>query len=164
MKVDEGRKRITKLYEIMSIISTHDRLSTATLSADGRSIVSTEGRPMVGRHSGRHSTADRRSTVSPILDRHLTDTWPIVPRYLTALDQYLADTSPMRDRHITMWSDIKGNRNLRRCYSLSGRAVWPDRCVNANLSSTGYSQLYYTIKKQTIKWQHQNAIWLNFYY
>ena len=59
-----------------------------------------------------------------------------------------------------MWSDVKGNRNLRRCYSVSGRAVWPDRCVNANLSSTGYSQLYCTIKKHVRSaFQFHGIIW-----
>ena len=82
------------------------RLSTDYRSTIGRQSV--DYRSIVDRYIGRQSTdkcVDRYSLKPSILDRYMTDTWPIHDRYLTdtwpILDRFTTDTWPIHDRYMT---------------------------------------------------------------
>ena len=78
----------------------------ASQSTVGR--LSTDCRPMVGRVAtdiAPDSRVDRHSIRPSILDRYLTDTWPILDRYTTVTwpthDRHLTDSWSLHDRYFT---------------------------------------------------------------
>ena len=82
--------------------STAYRSTVGRLSADISTDISTDSR------------VDRYSIPPSILDRYVTDTWPILDRYTTVTwpthDRYLTDTWPIVDRYMTNSSPILDRR------------------------------------------------------